>query len=191
MTYFPTDPHLNDAGKQVVAGRMNPLLRADGWVRPETRIGTSTTAVSSGSPSVSGTAVTVTATVRNAAVQGGQPTGTVQFIVDAKPLLPMVTLGTSGVAVSQAIKNLEVGTHTISAVYQGDATFTSSKVTISQVVTGQVSPLVTTTVPSTNATSVAPSANGNATFIKHVTGVTSGTFTVRNPSGTIIAAAVT
>ena len=154
----PTDPHLNDAGKQVVAGRMNALLRADGWVPPETRTATTTTAASSGSPSASGTPVQVTATVRNATAQGGQPTGTVQFIVDAKPLLPKVMLNSSGVAVSQQIRNLAVGTHTISAVYSGNSTFKSSNVTITQVVTGTVTKLSTATAAVSNPSS--PTAFG-------------------------------
>ncbi len=153
-----TDPHLNDAGKQVIAGRMNALLRADGWVPPETRVATTTTASSSRSPSASGTPVQVTATVRNATGQGGQPTGTVQFIVDAKPLLPKVSLNANGVAVSQQIRNLAVGNHTISAVYSGNQTFKSSKITITQVVTGTVNKLSTATAAVSNPSS--PTAFG-------------------------------
>ena len=72
-----------------------------------------------------GQSLTFTATV--SATTSGQPTptGTIQFLIDETNFGPAVTL-VNGIATSQAIASLTAGDHTISAIYSGDSTFTSS-----------------------------------------------------------------
>jgi len=85
-----------------------------------TAAGSTTTLISSSNPSVYGQNVTFQATVAGA---GGTPTGQVTFKDGA------ATLGTgtlvAGVA-TFSTSTLAVGTHPITAVYGGDATFTGS-----------------------------------------------------------------
>ena len=86
---------------------------------------TSTTIVSSPSPSTYGQAVTFTATVSPAS-GSGTPTGTVTF-KDGVATLGSGTLS-GGVAslLTTGATTLAAGTHTITAVYGGDSTFTTS-----------------------------------------------------------------
>lgn len=83
-----------------------------------------TTVVSSVNPSVAGQSVTFTATVTSGA---GTPTGTVQFKIDGSNFGSPVTL-IGGTATSAAISTLSVAgsPHTVTALYSGDANFTSS-----------------------------------------------------------------
>lgn len=81
---------------------------------------TSTALGSSLNPATAGQAVVFTATVT---ASSGTPTGTVQFLDGATVLgTPAMT---SGVATG-SISSLTVGTHSITAVYSGDSTFSSS-----------------------------------------------------------------
>ncbi len=145
------DPHLNDAGKHVVASRLNTLLRADGWVPPDTRRATTTHAVSSANPSMSGSPIRVTATVSNATTAGGTPTGTVQFSVDGRPVGNPIALNTSGSALSPVMRNLSVGSHSISATYSGNPTFASSNDSITQVVNGTGQTNLTSAITASSA----------------------------------------
>ena len=70
---------------------------------------------SSQNPSVYGQSVAFTATVT-----GASPSGTVQFNVDSAPFGSPVTLA-GGTATSGNISTLAAGTHTVTAVYSGDA----------------------------------------------------------------------
>jgi hypothetical protein len=82
---------------------------------------TSTTLVSSVNPSVSGQSVTFTATVKPAT--SGTPSGTVTFKNGA------ISLGTGTLRNGQAImtrSTLTVGSHSITAIYGGDANFKGS-----------------------------------------------------------------
>ncbi len=76
---------------------------------------------SSDDPSVFGQPVTFTATVSGAA---GTPGGTVQFSVDGSPSGSAAALDASGAATT-TISMLAVGSHTVGATYQGDATYAS------------------------------------------------------------------
>jgi hypothetical protein len=82
---------------------------------------TTTTIASSQNPSVLGSAVTFTATVTG--MGGGTPTGTVTFL-DGKATLGTSSLNSSDVA-TFSTSSLTVGSHTISARYNGDANFNS------------------------------------------------------------------
>jgi hypothetical protein len=94
---------------------------------------TSTTLSSSMNPSVSGQAVTFTATVH---VPGsGTPTGDLTFM-DGDTVLGTGTLDVSGKA-TFTTTDLEVGPHSITAVYGGDGNFAGS---MSAVLTQTVNP---------------------------------------------------
>ena len=93
---------------------------------------TTTSVVSSANPAVASQSVTFTATVSSAA---GTPAGTVQFKVDGTNLGSPVTLDGLGKAVSPATSSLTVASHSITAVYGGNANFTTSTGSMSQSVT--------------------------------------------------------
>jgi hypothetical protein len=95
---------------------------------------TTTSVVSSLNPSTSGQSVTFTATVT-----GSSPTGTVQFKDGGSDLGSAVTL--SGSSAELTTSSLAVATHSISAVYSGDANnLASTSNTVNQVVTASVVP---------------------------------------------------
>ncbi len=75
-------------------------------------------------PSVSGQSVTFTAMVTAASPGSGTPTGTVTFM-DGSATLGTGTLNGSGVA-TLSTASLPTGTDSITAVYSGDANFTTS-----------------------------------------------------------------
>jgi hypothetical protein len=95
---------------------------------------TSTTVSSSGSPSTAGDDVTFTGHV--AATSGsGNPTGQVRFF-DGATQIGQDNLGGAGNA-SIKVNDLTVGSHSITAVYQGSTTFkTSTSAAITQAVGG-------------------------------------------------------
>src|SRR5207249_9062355 len=84
---------------------------------------TTTTLVSSANPSVSGQSVTFTATVNPVAPGAGTRTGTVTFTLDSATT--NVTVNASGQA-ALTTASLSVGSHTISAAYNGDGNFKGS-----------------------------------------------------------------
>ena len=93
-----------------------------------TTTSTTTTLSSSANPSTVGQSVTFTAAVA-AASGAGTPTGTVTFTFDGQAETP-VDLAVVGGADQAAFSTstLAIGTHTISAAYSGDSSFTSSTV---------------------------------------------------------------
>src|SRR5439155_25093370 len=109
--------------------------------------GTTTGVTSSARQSVSGQAVTFTATVKAQSTGAGTPTGTVTF-KDGPSILGTGTLDGSGQA-RFTISTLAVGSHSITASYGGDATFTGST----------SSALTQTVKKGRTATSVSPRAN--------------------------------
>jgi hypothetical protein len=93
------------------------------------RATTNTTVISSAASAAFGAVVTLEATVR--ADIPGQPTGTVTFRDGTSPL-GTVALDSTGVARVGA--DLGWGSHTISAIYTGDAVFGPSLATMTQIV---------------------------------------------------------
>jgi hypothetical protein len=91
-----------------------------------------TALTSSVNPAVFGQNITFTASV-TASGGNGMPTGTVQFVIDGTNFGSLVSL-TSGVATSGAVSNLSVNSHTVQAVYSGDATFANSTASLTQTV---------------------------------------------------------
>jgi hypothetical protein len=136
---------------------------------------TTTTLTSSANPSGAGNSVTFTATV--APTTGtGTPTGTVTFL-DGTTTLGTGTLNSSGVATFSTSTStpLTVGTHSITAKYDGDSNFTGSTSTaLSQV----VNPATTTTLSS----SANPSVSGQPVTFTATVAPSTGTGT---PTGTV------
>jgi RHS repeat-associated protein len=92
---------------------------------------TTTAVASSVNASVYGQSVTISATVTPSS--SGTPTGTIQFTIDGTNFGAAVPLF-GGSATSGAIATLTAGTHTITAVYSGDAIFSSSTGTLTETV---------------------------------------------------------
>jgi len=137
--------------------------------------GTTTTVVgTSGTPSAYGSSVTFTATV--AEVFGsGTPTGTVTFI-DGVTTLGSGTLNGGGVA-TFLTTTLTLGSHSISAVYNGDANLTGSpSSSISQVVNQATT--TTALASSPNPSLLGHSVTFTATVSPQSSGVPTGSVTL-------------
>jgi len=83
-----------------------------------------TTVTSSQNPSIAGQSVTFTANVSVSAPGSGTPTGTVQFLDGGNPLGSPVSL--SGGSAQLSTSGLTVGSHTITAQYNGDTNVNTS-----------------------------------------------------------------
>ena len=111
---------------------------------------TTTAVTSNANPSVFGQTVTLTATVSVTAPGGGTPTGTVQFRDGGTAIAGCTAVAVSG-GTAQCVTNaLAVGSHTITAVYSGDANFT-----------GSTSPNLTQTINRANTTTTINSNTPN------------------------------
>ncbi len=134
---------------------------------------TTTTLGSSQNPSAFGQSVTFTATVT---ATSGTPAGSVVFTdMTTSTALGTVTLG-SGATASVSVSTLTIGSHSISATYNGNGTFAPSNGTFSQTVaTG------TTTVTLTSSQN--PSAPNQAVTFTAAVKVATGSGT---PTGTVI-----
>ena len=143
-----------------------------------TKTATTTTLVSSLNPSVFGQSVTFTATVT---ASGGTPTGTVAFM-NGTATLKTVTLS-AGVAKFTST-TLTVGTHSITAVYNGSVTFaTSTSSAVSQVV--NKASTTTTLASSLNPSVFGQSVTLTATVKPQFTGTPAGTVTFKNGTATL------
>jgi hypothetical protein len=145
---------------------------------------TSTTSLSSNlNPSIVGQSVTFTATVSGT---GGTPTGTVTF-KDGSTVLSTVAL--SGNSAVFATASLAAGSHQITAVYSGDATFATSSGSLTQTV-NQLASTRTTLTSSAN-----PSNTGQpVTFTATVTGpggTPTGSVTFKDGGATLATVALT
>src|SRR5205085_65507 len=135
---------------------------------------TTTTVLSSVNPSRVGQPVVFSATVGSDG--GGTPTGTVQFAVDGADVGEPVILA-SGVASTDPVSSLAVGIHSVTAVYQGTPSYTTSADALHGVIVGRAD--TTTSVGS----SPNPSTFGQAvTFTATVVAAPPGAGT---PTGTV------
>jgi hypothetical protein len=144
-------------------------------------IATSTSLVASLNPSNSGQAVTFTATVSSGS---GTPTGTVTF-KDGTTTLGTVSL--SGSQAQLSTSTLSVGTHPITATYNGSSTYsTSTSAALMQTVNATIATTTTTLTSSLNpsvsgqsvtftATVTPSTATGTATFYDNGTAIGSAT----------------
>jgi hypothetical protein len=161
-----------------------------------------TTLISSASPTVFGQAVTFKAIVAAVAPGTGTPTGSVVFMDGT------TSLGSASLSSGQAtftISTLTVGTHSITAVYQGDTNFASSTTaTLGQVInqaatattlTSSASPsvygqsvILTATVSAVSAGAGTP--GGSVTFLDGTTSLGSATLANGKASLTLSTLAV-
>ncbi|MFR9791020.1 Ig-like domain repeat protein [Streptomyces sp. MB22_4] len=143
-------------------------------VQTVTQAASATTLTSAPDPSVFGEPKTLTATVTAVPPGAGTPTGTVDFF-DGATLLGTATL--SGGTATFTTSALTVGSHSLTAVYSGDADFTGSTSPVDiQTVTQAASTTTLTSAPD-------PSAFGEAkTLTATVTAVPPGAGT---PTGTV------
>jgi hypothetical protein len=135
---------------------------------------TTTALTSAPNPSVNGQSVTATATVTPASPGAGTPTGTISFY-DGATFLGSGTL--SGGVASLTTTSLSIGSHSLTAVYGGDAGFTGST---SPVYTQTVNQAATTTAL-TSAPN--PSVSGQTVALRAT--VTAASPGVGTPSGTV------
>ncbi|MCU1223822.1 MAG: repeat containing protein [Edaphobacter sp.] len=118
VTFTPTDTASYNTATKAVSLVVAPA-------------GTTTSLNVSSASVVAGASVTLTAQVVSATT--GTPTGTVSFYDGATTLLNTATL--SGGSASYATTSLAVGVHTLTAVYNGDANFTTSRTASATTVT--------------------------------------------------------
>jgi hypothetical protein len=160
----------------VYAGNSSFSTSQGGASHTVNKAATSTSLISSQNPSVTGQAVTFTATVQPTAPGAGPPAGTVTFNDGATAKCTNVALDGSGQATC-ALASLTVATHPITAVYSGNGSFlTSTSSAVDQV----VNKAATTTALASSKT---PSEFGESvTITATVTATAPGTGT---PSGTV------
>jgi len=136
----------------------------------------STTIASNLNPSRFGEVVTFTATVTT----GGSPTGTVTFKSGAATL---GTVALTGNTASLSTSALTTGTHVITAIYSGDATFkTSTSPGLKQVVSKALTTVSLTSSP--NPSALGQSVTFTAT-VSSSAGVPTGTVTFKKGAMTL------
>ncbi len=145
---------------------------------------TATGLASSAAPSVVGQSVTFTATVSASAPGSGTPTGTVTF-EDGVTVLGTNSLNGSGVA-TFSISSLVLGSHSITAVYAGDANFTGSTSSVStQVVNQDSTTSAVIGAPEPVAFSQLVNFTGTVTAAAPGAGTPTGTLTFKDGSTTL------
>jgi hypothetical protein len=157
----------------------SPLqIHMQGTGQQSTTAATTTVLASSANPSTSGQSVTFTATVAGPSGNATVPTGSITFL-DGATSLGSGTLNGSGITTYQT-SALSTGSHSITAVYNGDSNFSGSTSNlIAQVVNAASKAASTTAV----ASSANPSTSGDSvTFTATVKGPT-GNATV--PTGSV------
>ena len=150
--------------------------------------GNSTTSLTSTpNPSTTGQTVTLTATVSAVAPATGTPTGTVTFR-DGATVLSTVTLVNGSASFQTAA--LAVGSHPLTATYNGSATFsTSTSAVVTQIVNAPAAAATSTSLTSTpNPSTVGQTVTLSATVTSGA-GVPTGTVTFRD--GATVLATVT
>ncbi|WP_262706003.1 MULTISPECIES: Ig-like domain-containing protein [Streptomyces] len=123
-------------------------------------------------PAVSGQSVTLTATV--IPVGAGTPTGTVTFVVSGGPTL---TGTLSGGTTSVVASGLSVGTHIVTATYDGDANFTPSTGTTAVVVIQASTTTSVTSAPDPSTLGQSVTFTATVTPVAPATGVPTGSVT--------------
>ena len=163
-------------------GNFNASATSPAITETLTKASATTAVVSSGYSSVSGQSVTFTATVSPAANALGIPTGTVTFYDGAAPIGTAALSGGSTDTATYATSILSVGTHQITAVYNGDANFNASTQP-SPPISQAVNQAGTTTAVASSAN---PSAFGqNVTLTATVSVASPGSTAAAFPTGTV------
>jgi hypothetical protein len=150
--YLAGSTNTNGGTSTATSGAFQPSFGGgwDGWVAKISNVLATTTTSLTVTPTsaVVGTAIGLTATVKQASGTA-VPTGTVTFR-DGSTTLSSMTLNGTGVAVYSA-SALAVGTHSITAAYSGDSANSASTSTATTVtVTAPPAPVVTIAVAPTS-----------------------------------------
>src|SRR5262249_16804352 len=102
-------------------------------------------------PSTSGQAVTLTATISVVSPGAGNPTGTVAFMDNGSTTLGTASLTLGGTATFTTTAPLSAGSHSITAVYNGDIHFAgSTSSALTQTVTQSASTVNLTNFPNSS-----------------------------------------
>ena len=109
----------------VYGGNVNYRSSTDTCYQRVTKVASQTVVTSSGTPANRGTTVVFTATVTAVAPGSGTPAGNVQFRIDGVNVGDPVALNHSGHA-AYATRALQVGKHSVSALYSGSVSFNAS-----------------------------------------------------------------
>jgi hypothetical protein len=175
-----TLPVGSDSLSAVYSGDGNYQPNTVGLTQTVQMAGTTTTLVSSGNPSNSSQLITFTATVISDTT--GTPTGTVTFL-DGIITIGSSAVNGSGVA-TLSISTLSVGTHNITATYDGDGNFnTSTSPVLSQLV--QKASTSTAVSSSLNPSTLNQSVILTAKLSWSITGTPTGTVTFLDGTITI------
>jgi hypothetical protein len=145
---------------------------------------TATTVASVPSPSVFGQAITITASVAPVAPAAGHPTGTVTFTIANGPTLTGTVDG-SGVA-SVTTSALSAGSHSVTAAYSGDASFTASTGTTTQTVNPAATVLALASTPNPSVYGQTATFTASVTAVAPGAGVPSGTVTFTIANGPVL-----
>jgi hypothetical protein len=121
------------------------------------------------------TGATVTFTVSVTSSSGSQPTGTVTFKVNSSTIGSPVTLNASGVASTTFTAGSPSG-YTLSAIYNGDANYSTATASETLTVTTIKLPVIVSLVPAVNPLA----ACGPVSFSVHVSSATGA-----GPTGTV------
>ena len=145
---------------------------------------TTTGVASSAAPSVVGQSVTFTATVSATAPGSGTSTGTVTF-EDGSTVLGTDSLNGSGIA-TFSISSLVLGSHSITAIYAGDANFTTSTSSaLAQTVNQDSTTSAVISAPEPVAFSRSVMFTGTVTADAPGAGTPTGTLTFKDGSTTL------
>ena len=110
----------------VAISTVGTTFEVDGWPITATSLSTTALAAPAG-PFILGQAVSFTATVRASLPGLPSPTGSVRFVFDGVVQAPVSLQLVAGLGIARfATPMLGVGSHIITAYYEGDAAFTSS-----------------------------------------------------------------
>jgi len=163
-------------GSNPPSGIVSALLNS----APSSQSPTTTTMTSSLNPSSYGQRVTFTASVSSTA---GTPTGTVIFSdASTSTTLGSATLSTGSAAIS--VSSLAAGTHSITAAYQGFATFSGSTSTpLSQTV--KIATTTTALASSENPAATGQPVSFTATVTSQFGGASTGSVTFLSGSQTL------
>lgn len=190
LTFTPTAGGATISGTPTSAGSYPISVTASSGFGPDAtqtltvvvnKADSVSTVMSSAEPSVFGQSVTFTATVSAAALSTGTPTGTVMF-KDGNATLGTGTLNGSGQA-TFSTSSLSVTSHSITAVYSGDANFHATNEDTGSTAISFTQIVNAADTSSTVASSVNPSVFGQSvTFTATVGAVAPGSGT---PGGTV------
>ncbi|MFE9060091.1 Ig-like domain repeat protein [Streptomyces violaceusniger] len=144
---------------------------------------TTTTVTSSPDPSVFGQPVTLTATVAAVPPGTGTPTGSVTFTVSDGGTA-VVSLDSAGVA-TFVTGPLSTGSHAVTAVYSGDASFTSSTGTDTQTVNQSATTTTATSTPDPSTFGQTLTLTATVAAVPPGAGIPTGsvTFTISGTGG--------